>query len=630
MRLELTIPDMDVPHLDAVQTLTVRGLAMEQPTLTLDAHDLAIELVTVDSLPARFEADGRTLTLTFPAAPLQRGNKRTIRITYSADFPLSDGLGLNWSVGDPGADTETSRFSQIHTQGQSENNAQWFPCHDAPNERLSTEIICRVPDGYTVLSNGRLVTRSAADSDLVTWHYVQERPHPTYLVSLIVGVFDQVELAGPDIDAPTDIPMTVYGPTGTASNLRRVFEGTPAMLAFFESWLDEPYPWDKYDQVCVRDFHSGGMENTSTTTLYEHAARSTREREEDLLSHELVHMWFGDLITNRTWDHLWLNEGWATYGEVLWREERARQEAIADGLPEAEVAGEARRAMLEYMLQLMRVQRRFNRSRAPMDPALVSNLYTDPELVFERADDAYNKGAAILHMLRITLGDDLFQKATRLYVERHKDSVVETDDLRRCFEEVSGRSFDRFFTQWVHRPGLPRLDVAIDWDGDASELVVSAHQRQRIDADNPAYALDIPIEIRSGDAVQTVMIPMHERSASLRIPLEHRPEQVAVDPELSIFASTRVEKDLTWWRNEATQGSTIVARIEAIDALAAHRHATSSDLLLLARLSSDATQPELIRRAASQSAIALLARGLTAPLLPIAWNAPMTLEESPL
>ena len=149
-------------------------------------------------------------------------------------------------------------------------------------------------------------------------------------------------------------------------------------------------------------------------------------------------------------DHLWLNEGWATYSEVLWREERARQEAIRDGLDAAAAEAEAERAMLEYMLQLVRVQRRFNRAHAPLDAALSSNLYEDPETTFERPDDPYNKGAAVLHMIRGALGDDLFQRAAREYVRRHRDGLVETDDLRRCIEDVSGRSFERFFAH-----GLP-------------------------------------------------------------------------------------------------------------------------------------------------------------------------------
>lgn len=629
MRLEVTIADMETTRLEAVQTLQVRGLAGARQSLTLDAIGLEIEAVWVDGREARFTNTGRLLTIEFPGAPLRGGEERSIRIGYHADYPIADGLGLNWSLGDPGGASETDRFAQIHTQGQSENNSRWFPCHDAPNERMSTELLVRVPEGYTVLSNGALVWRGAADSDLVTWHYLQERAHPAYLVSLVVGVFDAVELAGPELRGPTAVPMTVYGPVGSAERLRRVFEGTPAMLAFFEAWLDEAYPWARYDQVCVRNFHSGGMENTSVTTMYEEAARSSREREEDLISHELAHMWFGDLITCRTWDHLWLNEGWATYGEVLWREERARQEALADGLDARAIEEEARRAMLEYMLQLMRVQRRFNRARAPMDPALVSNLYSDPETVFERADDAYNKGAAVLHMLRMTLGEELFQRGTRLYVDRHRDGLVETDDLRRCFEEVSGRSLERFFTQWALRPGLPRLDVSIQWDDAAGELVVHADQRQRIDADNPAYAFDLPIELRVGERATTVLMPIAGRSEVLRLALEKRPEQVAVDPGLSVFAATRVEKDLTWWHREALEGPTIAARLEAVEALGVHPEAGTGELLLLARLAGGRGEPASLRRSASRAVASLVARGLGANVLPIAWSSGDRAPEDP-
>ncbi|MCB9841610.1 MAG: hypothetical protein H6809_08185, partial [Phycisphaeraceae bacterium] len=333
---------------------------------------------------------------------------------------------------------------------------------------------------------------------------------------------------------------------------------------------------------------SGGMENTAATTLYEEASRSTADRERDLISHELAHMWFGDLLTCRTWDHLWLNEGWAVYAEVLWREERARAAAARDGLPEEIVADEAESAMLEYVLQLLRAQRRFNRARAPHDPALASNLYDDPETTFDRTDDPYNKGAGVLHMLRASLGDEVFQRATRAYINRHRDGLVESDDLRRCFEEVSGRSLERFFTQWVYRPGLPRVRLSIRWDADAHELVIEGEQTQPINADNPAYTLDVPLHITLGaerdHATRVESFALHTRTASARIPLPLAPDEVAVDPRLTIFADVRVDKDLAWWRHEAEHGPTIASRLLAAEALAAHAGATrGADERLTAR-----------------------------------------------
>lgn len=606
MRIDITIHDMDDPTMSAEQTLLVRGLAGDRDSIVLDAVGLQIDRVAVDGVATGFEADGRRLRIEFPGRPLRRGEERQIQIGYRGSYQVSDGLGLNWSVGDPDGDSETDRYSQIHTQGQAENNSRWFPCHDSPNQRLSTELLVRVPEPYTVISNGRLVSRGPSEAGLVSWHYLQERPHPAYLVTLVVGVFEEVRLSGPGIEGPTQIPMSVYGPVGTGRNMRRVFEGTPAMMEFFERWIGEPYPWDRYDQVCVRNFHSGGMENTAATTLYEQAARSTRNREEDLIAHELAHMWFGDLVTCRSWDHLWLNEGWATYSEVLWREERARQEAIRDGLDDAAAEAEAERAMLEYMLQLVRVQRRFNRAHAPLDAALSSNLYEDPETTFERPDDPYNKGAAVLHMIRGALGDDLFQQAAREYVRRHRDGLVETDDLRRCIEDVSGRSFERFFAQWVYRPGLPRLDVSIEWDAHAGELAVQVEQQQRIDADNPAYHFHLPLEIRIGATSRTLMVPVRDRSTASRFALSQRPEQVAVDPRLTIFAATRVEKNLAWWIRELEDGPTVAARVLAAEAIGGLPDPHGA----LAAAAIDPAQPGAVRETAARGAAGWIARGL--------------------
>ena len=187
----------------------------------------------MDGVATGFEADGRRLRIEFPDRPLRRGRSddpdRIPGVVPGFGRPRPELVGRR----SRGA-LETDRYAQIHTQGQAENNSRWFPCHDSPNQRLSTELLVRVPEPYTVISNGRLVSRGPSEAGLVSWHYLQERPHPAYLVTLVVGVFEEVRLSGPGIEGPTQIPMSVYGPVGTGRNMRRVFEGTPAMMEFFE------------------------------------------------------------------------------------------------------------------------------------------------------------------------------------------------------------------------------------------------------------------------------------------------------------------------------------------------------------------------------------------------------------
>src|SRR5262249_39839069 len=140
---------------------------------------------------------------------------------------------------------------------------------------------------------------------------------------------------------------------------------------------------------------------------------------------------------------------------------------------------------------------------APDFPPLVSNLYGDAMEPFMKANDIYSKGALVLHMLRMQLGDETFWKGVRAYVRRHKLTCVETDDFRHCLEEASGRSLERFFVQWCMRPGLPHLNVELEWkeatSGEGGTLRVVVDQSQKIDAANPAYVFALPLLLKRAD-----------------------------------------------------------------------------------------------------------------------------------
>jgi aminopeptidase N len=169
----------------------------------------------------------------------------------------------------------------------------------------------RVPDGYGVVSNGRLTAYDGHQ-----WHWVQPEPMPAYLFTLVVMKMDAYE------DQWDGIPLRYVVPAGTdADTVRRVFKKTPEMVAFLSNLVGR-YPWPRYDQVVVHDFIFGGMENIAATTLIDICLTDTRAAldwdAEDLIEHELAHQWFGDLLTCQDWSQGWLNEGWATYSEHLW------------------------------------------------------------------------------------------------------------------------------------------------------------------------------------------------------------------------------------------------------------------------------------------------------------------------
>jgi aminopeptidase N len=562
MLLTLDIPDMMTPKLSAVERLTIAPIGRPRDTLILDADSgLRIASITIEmpgktpgttqSKPARFmHADDR-LTITFPA-PLTLGHEATVTITYSGEFPLANGKGLTWTKGSEDGLNLTARSPQIHSQGEPQQNHLWFPCHDFPNERLTTEIVVTVEDGFTVVSNGRLIssslgTPSPSGSPRTTWHWLQDQPHANYLVSLVVGKFAIVGLQahGPvPINAkgkPVDCP--VYAPFGTEDNVAKVFARTPDMVAFFSEYFARPYPWDKYSQALVRKFAAGGMENTSATTLTLDPAFADPGTQDDLISHELCHQWTGDLITCKSWEHIWLNEGWASYAEALWAEHAAGDD------PER-----ARRAYLRHIRGFMSRQRVFNRTYAPTFPAMASNLYIEPDDTFMRPNDPYAKGALVLHMLRMRLGDEIFQKGVRAYINAFAFKEVETDDFRQALEEASGQSLEQFFSQWVRRPGIPRVEVDLAWTPAPSPgplegggtLSIAVEQTQRVNAENPAYTFDLPFEVEDKDGdKEVVVVPVDALTQTAKFDLHHRPAHVRIDPTLTVASVRSIRTPLS-------------------------------------------------------------------------------------
>jgi aminopeptidase N len=192
-------------------------------------------------------------------------------------------------------------------------------------------------------------------------------------------------------------------------------------------------------------------------------------------------------------------------------------------------------------------ERMINRTYAPRNAGMASNRYGVPFEVFLRPNNIYSKGALVLHMLRMRLGDEAFFRGVRRYIDNYKFKEVETDDFRHELEAASGESLEQFFHQWVERPGMPRVNVWYDWSDSDSALSVRVVQTQRIDADNPAYALRIPIVLHNaGGERQTVYLDTDEREARGHFVLGQRPESVSMDPDrtcaLTITLKQKLEK----------------------------------------------------------------------------------------
>ncbi len=495
--------------------------------------------------------DGKVLWLDL-GEPVQRGD--IVRVTM--DFDTHEPKSGFWFVL-PDAD-HPDRPAHAWTQGQDEDHKFWFPCHDSPNHKVRLHVIATVPDGQVALSNGALRDiYKAADPAKRIYDWQLSRPAPTYLLTLVVGPFvEVVQQREPTLVSYWTLP-------GREADGERAFGRTPQMLALYERLLGVRYPFEKYSQVAVSEFIFGGMENSSMTTqtdLTLHDARAHLDfSSEPLVSHELAHQWFGDLVTCRTWSHGWLNEGFATYFEQLWREE-------------AESADEFDYARLQahrgYLAEDAGHYRR----------TIVTNKYEAPIDVFDA--HLYEKGGAVLHMLRRLLGDGPFFQGLGSYLHQHADGNVETPDLRRALERYAGRDLGRFFSQWVENgKGHPELKVTQSWNGDEKQLQVTIEQTQDT-AHAPLFELKVAVELHFADGTHQVhQMAVEKKQQSAWIDCATAPEMVLIDPRADVLATWELALGEPMLRAALQKAIPALARARAAEALGKRSTAQNTDAL---------------------------------------------------
>jgi aminopeptidase N len=535
-RLEL---DLDLPgrKLAGVATLTLASRRDGLAAFTLDAVEMQIDGVSVDGQAATFDYDGERLRVTC-ARPYAREAELKAEIRYRC----APRRGLYFMGPDEG---HPDRPLQCWTQGQDDDSRYYWPCIDHPIEKFSTEVICTAPAGLFVLSNGDLVERAPAASGRERWHYRLDFPQPAYLVTLVCGPFAEVR----ERAEKTGVDVHYFATPGREADARRSFARTPAMIDYFSERIGFPYPHKRYSQIAVPDFIFGGMENTSATTLTDLALvdeRAALDHDVDgLVSHELAHQWWGDLVTCREWSEGWLNEGFATYFEYVWREHaKGRDEADYELLSDTE----------GYLAEAGRYQR-----------PVVCRQYEEPIHLFDA--HLYDKGGRVLHMLRTAIGDGLFWQALRHYVSKHARGSVETRDLARALEEVSGRSFDEFLDRWIAKPGHPELECAWEWDEERKVGTLRVAQKQTVSAEAPLFKFDTLVRFEVEGRERDEAVSVADATHAFEFKLPARPTQVVFDPGDVILKTVKMEKPRPLWRRQLEAARLGIDRVTAAAAL---------------------------------------------------------------
>lgn len=449
--IRLTL-SFDLPHKKLMGTaeLTVIPIDSDVRTLSLDACDMEIGEVTAGGQPVVSHYDGAQLRIDL-AEPPAVGTELVLRIPYSVTEPKAGIYFVQPTEAYPQKPVE------VWTQGQDEDSRYWFPCFDYPNERATSEIIVTVLKPYVTLSNGQLIEKKESKSE-TTFHWRHDTPHVSYLVSLVVGEFIEV------VDEWDGIPVTYFHHPGDEERARNSFADTPKMVQFFSEKIGVRYPYAKYSQIPVTDFIFGGMENTTATTQTAYTLHDDRAHldfsSNPLVSHELAHQWFGNLITCRDWSHGWLNEGFTTYMECCWEQHEHGDEHFQ-----------------HYMLREM--ESYLEEDKSSYRRPIVCNRYDQPIELFDR--HLYEKGACVQHLIRFVLGERLFWKAIHHYTIRNRDRCVVTEDWLRAIEEATGRNLDELFDQWVRGGGHPEIKISFRYDAARAQAVLGVTQTQQTD-----------------------------------------------------------------------------------------------------------------------------------------------------
>ncbi len=412
---------------------------------------------------------------------------------------------------------------QIWTQGETEYSSYWFPTLDRPNEKTTQEIYITVDTQFQTLSNGIKVYSVLNADGTRTDYWKQKLPHAPYLFMMAIGDYAVVKDKWRD-----SVPVNYYVEPEYKPYARMIFSNTKEMMDLYSNLFGYDYPWAKYSQVAVRDFIATAMENTSATIHFSGIQQNRRgylsQDFESLIAHELIHHWFGNLVTCESWANIALNEAFATYGEYLWKEHKY---------------GKAT-ASIEWQNDKKRYLREARRKQLP----LIQFHYTHAGKLFDA--HRYQKGACILHMLRAYLGDKAFFAGVEKYLEQRAFKPAEHHHLRLALESVSGKPLKWFFDQWFRSPGHPELDIKSDYDTANKEIQYIVEQTQNLNK-FPTFKLPVTVAIYQGEKVNRQKIWIENPTDTFRFSSEGPPELINFDAKRNLLAEKTFHKSLKEW-----------------------------------------------------------------------------------
>jgi aminopeptidase N len=528
--------DLDQRQVIGEVTHTLSSLRDGLTHLDFDCADLTISSARVNGKDATFDLRDNKLRVNL-AQPAKAGEKYEVNLQYEGK-PTT---GLYFILPDK---NDPSRPKEIWTQGEAEDTHHYIPIYDYPNDRTTSEMILTVPGDWLTVSNGKLLSVQDAAGGMKTWTWRQSLPVSTYLISFVAGEYKEKK------EIWHNIPVTYYVPRGLEDTIDPTFSHTKQMLDFFSERFGVPYPWEQYAQTAVDDFVASGMENVSATTLSARdmvrpdLAGEKAEAADNLLSHELTHQWFGDLVTLKDWTNTWLNEGFATFGANLWEEHQYGVDAAA--------------------YRYWRDQNNWMPSKELFPIPIVTRDINDS---VEYVGNVYDKGGWVLNMLRKQLGDDAFFRALKHYLEANRLQNVVTADLVKAIEESTGTNVDPFFDQWIYGAGAPRFTVKSTYDADAKKVSLNVKQTQKVEGRVGLFRVPVDIAITTAGGEKVFPVEVSKAEETFSFTVDGPPLMALFDKGNKILSSLDFQKSPEEWIRQLQTAQDVPDRADAAVAL---------------------------------------------------------------
>ena len=391
----------------------------------------------------------------------------------------------------------------------------WLPILDHPSDKATSEFIVTAPAHYKVVSNGLLLEESSLGNNTNLTHWKQSVPVSSWL--FVLGVADFAVQYVDDFEGKS-IQTWVYSKNREAG-FYDFKEPTKKVLAFYTKYVG-PYAYEKLANIQTPSVN-GGMETSSAIFYGENLVNGKgEERTRNIVVHEIAHQWFGNAVTEATWDDAWLSEGFATFFTILYYEKEYGQAEYNKRIIKA------KKAVLDMTVKMP-------------DFSIIAPRTAEKEAVTTGL--TYQKGAWFLHMLRNKIGEQNFQKGIQSYYKKFYNANATTDDFRFEMEIAAGLDLKTFFKQWLYQPVNPKIDAIWSYDPISHKININLTQTQLTD-----FNFDIPIEIgyytKGSESPVILKMNLNKKQLSQSFNVKGIPENIEVDPRNVLLSSNTITK----------------------------------------------------------------------------------------